>query len=149
FMSTLDSQLLALSSMLTRDVYIAYIRPKATLTEQTLVGRILIVLLAIIGLIIAFNPPDTIAAIATQAFTGLAVLFPTVIAALYGKNISAISCIVSIIIGEIAVLGFQFSWIPASFTFGFLPVVPIVFIASLIIILGTVFSKQTSKVSKI
>ena len=31
---------------------------------------------------------ETIAAIATQAFTGLAVLFPTVIAALYGKNIS-------------------------------------------------------------
>ena len=59
-----------------------------TLREQTFVGKIFIVVLAIIGLINAANPPETIAAIATQAFTGLAVLFPTVIAALYGKNIS-------------------------------------------------------------
>ena len=88
FMSTLDSQLLALSSMMTRDIYIVYIRPQATLREQTFVGKIFIVVLAIIGLINAANPPETIAAIATQAFTGLAVLFPTVIAALYGKNIS-------------------------------------------------------------
>ncbi|MGF1486055.1 MAG: sodium:solute symporter family protein [Prochloraceae cyanobacterium] len=149
FMSTLDSQLLAISSMLTRDVYIAYIRPQASLKEQTFVGRILIILLAIIGLIIAFNPPDTIAAIATQSFTGLAVLFPTVIAALYGKNISALSCIVSIFVGETILLGFQFNLLPASLTFGFLPVVPIVFISSLIIVLGTVFQKQSRKVENI
>ena len=59
-----------------------------TLREQTFVGKIFIVVLAIIGLINAANTLDTIPAIATQAFTGLVVLFPTVIAALYGKNIS-------------------------------------------------------------
>ena len=136
FMSTLDSQLLALSSMLTRDIYISYFRPNASLSEETIVGRTLIVILAIIGLIIAYNPPDTIAAIATQAFTGLAVLFPTVIAALYGRNISALSCIMSIVVGEIAVLGFQFGLIPNALTFGFLPVVPIVALSSLIIIVN-------------
>ena len=134
FMSTLDSQLLALSSMMTRDIYIVYIRPEATLREQTFVGKIFIVILAIIGLINAANPPETIAAIATQAFTGLAVLFPTVIAALYGKNISPLSCLISIIFGEMAVLGFQVDIIPKSWALGFLPVVPIVVICSLIIV---------------
>ena len=133
-MSTLDSQLLALSSMMTRDIYIVYIRPEATLREQTFVGKIFIVILAIIGLINAANPPETIAAIATQAFTGLAVLFPTVIAALYGKNISPLSCLISIIFGEMAVLGFQVNIIPKSWALGFLPVVPIVVICSLIIV---------------
>lgn len=141
FMSTLDSQLLALSSMLTRDVYISYLRPNASLSEQTLVGRILIVILAIIGLIIAYNPPATIATIATQAFTGLAVLFPTVIAALYGRNINPLSCIISILVGEAALIGFQLKLIPASLTFGFLPVVPIVTLCSVIIVLGSVFAK--------
>ena len=140
FMSTLDSQLLALSSMLTRDIYISYIRPHASLSEETMVGRILIVILAILGLIIAYNPPDTIADIATQAFTGLAILFPTVIAALYGNNISSLSCIVSILVGEIALLGFQLGFIPQTFTFGFLPVVPIVALSSLIIMVGRVKS---------
>lgn len=141
FMSTLDSQLLALSSMLTRDIYISYLRPGASLSEQTLVGRILIVILAIVGLIIAYNPPATIAAIATQAFTGLAVLFPTVIAALYGRNINPLSCIISILVGEAVLLGFQLKLIPASLTFGFLPVVPIVILCSVIILLGSLFAK--------
>ncbi len=136
FMSTLDSQLLALSSMLTRDIYISYLRPEASLKEQTFIGRVLIVILAIIGLIIALNPPDTILAITTQSFTGLAVLFPTVIAALYGKNIHPLSCIISILVGEAMLIGFQLKLIPSSWTLGFLPVVPIVAICSLIIVVG-------------
>ena len=141
-MSTLDSQLLALSTMVTRDVYLEYVRPQASLREQTLVGRISVVILAVIGLILAANPPGTIAAIATQAFTGLAVLFPTVIAALYGRNVSSISCIISIVVGEIGVIGFQGGWIPSALTFGFLPVVPIVIVSSVIIILGTMIKKS-------
>ncbi|QUY44172.1 sodium:solute symporter family protein [Acaryochloris marina] len=140
FMSTMDSQLLALSSMLTRDVYTAYFRKDASLAEQTLVGRIWVIVLAGIGLGIAANPPETILAFATQAFTGLSVLFPTVIAALYGRDISASSCLVSIVIGELAVLGVQTKVIPSSWMLGFLPVVPIVALSALIIIAGSAFS---------
>ena len=136
FMSTLDSQFLALSSILVRDIYVAFWRKNASLSEQTLVGRILIIVLAIIGLILAYKPPSTILTLATQGFTGLSVLFPTVIAALYGKNIHPFSCIISILVGETMLLGFQLGWIPQSFTFGFLPVVPIVTICSVIILLG-------------
>jgi len=141
FMSTLDSQLLALSSMITRDIYTAYFRPEASLKEQTIVGRTLIVILAIIGLAIAANPPATIAAIATQAFTGLAVLFPTVIAALYCRNISPLSCLISIIVGELMLIGFLLEIIPPSFTLGFLPVVPVVAISALIIIIGSLIKR--------
>ena len=145
FMSTLDSQLLALSSIITRDLYLSYIRPEASVKEQTLIGRILIVILAIIGLIIAYQPPSSIFAIATQTFTGLTVLFPTVIAALYGKKISPISCIISIIVGEFMVIAFQLHWLPASLTFGFLPVIPVVTTSSLIIILGSIWSRKIVK----
>ena len=136
-MSTLDSQLLALSSMLTRDVYTAYFRPQASLSEQTWVGRLLIVVLAIAGLILAYQPPESLFALATEAFTGLSVLFPTVIAALYGRNVPPTSCLLSILAGEGILVGLQTGVIPPSFTFGFLPVIPIVTISSLIIILGT------------
>jgi len=136
FMSTLDSQLLALSSILVRDIYITYCRKNASLSEQTFVGRLLIIGLAIIGLILAYKPPSTILTLATQGFTGLSVLFPTVIAALYGKNVHPISCVISIVVGESLLLGLQLGWIPKSLTLGFLPVVPIVAICSLIIVLG-------------
>ena len=135
-MSTMDSQLLALSSMLTRDIYIEHVRKSASLKEQTIVGRILIIVLAGIGLFFAYQPPDTIFTIATQAFTGLAVIFPTTIAALYRPNISPMICIVSILVGEAGVIGFQTGIIPESLTFGFLPVVPIAIVSGLIILLG-------------
>ena len=75
FMSTLDSQLLALSSMITRDIYLAFVRPQASLKEQVVVGRTFIVVLAAIGLGIAFKPPGTIFSIVKNAFTGLGILF--------------------------------------------------------------------------
>ena len=139
FMSTLDSQLLALSTMLTRDIYIPYFRPQATLSEQTLIGRLFIVILAIIGLILAYRPPELILSLVTEAFTGISVLFPTVIAALYGRNISAVSCLLSILAGEAFLIGLKTGLIPAGFTLGFLPVVPILAISSAIIILGSWF----------
>ncbi|MEM9510494.1 MAG: sodium:solute symporter family protein [Cyanobacteria bacterium P01_E01_bin.35] len=143
FMSTLDSQLLALSSMLTRDVYITYVRPQASLSEQTFVGRLLIAALAIVGLILAYQPPESILTLATEAFTGLSVLFPTVIAALYGRNIYPLSCFCSILVGEVMLIGFQTGLIPASLTFGFLPVIPIVAISSLIIIMGSFLGRSS------
>jgi len=138
-MSTLDSQLLALSSILTRDIYTSHFRQHASLQEQTIVGRVLIIILALIGLILSFNPPATITTIATQTFTGLAVLFPTTIAALYGKNIHPLSCIISILVGEAMLIGFLLEIIPQSWTFGFLPIVPIIIISTLIILIGSRF----------
>jgi SSS family solute:Na+ symporter len=93
---------------------------------------------SIIGLIIAYHPPDTIFAMAEQAFTGLAVLFPTVIAALYCRQLNSTSCIISIVVGEAAVVGFQSGIIPESLTFGFLPVVSIVALSTLIILIGVI-----------
>ncbi len=137
FMSTMDSQLLALSSMLTRDVYMKFFKQDAQLGRQVLVGRILVVVLAIAGLAIAYQPPATIFQIATQAFTGLAVLFPTTVAVLYWKNTSAVSCVVSIVVGEAMVVGFQTGFLSSDLSFGFLPVVPIVLTAALIICAGS------------
>jgi SSS family solute:Na+ symporter len=118
------------------------LRPHASFSEQTWVGRVLIVVLAIIGLAIAYNPPNTIFAMAEQAFTGLAVLFPTVIAALYVRNINPTSCIISIVVGEAAVLGFQLGIIPQNLTFGFLPVVPIVTLSTFIILVGAIITSK-------
>ena len=139
FMSTLDSQLLALSTMLTRDIYIPYFRPQASLSEQTVIGRLSIVVLAIIGLILAYQPPELILSLVTEAFTGISVLFPTVIATLYSRKVSAVSCLLSILVGEAILIGLKTGLISAGFTLGFLPVVPIVAISSAIIVLGSCF----------
>ncbi|RKZ56018.1 MAG: sodium:solute symporter family protein, partial [Candidatus Parabeggiatoa sp. nov. 2] len=47
--------------------------------------------------------------------------------------------IISIVVGEAMLIGFLLEIIPKSWAFGFLPVVPIVVVSTLIIVIGTLF----------
>lgn len=96
-MSTMDSQLLTLGSLFTRDLLPGL---TAKRVETSLPGRIFVIVLALAGLALAYKPPATILQIATQTFTGLAVLFPTVFFGLYLRRVYAPSAILSILTGE-------------------------------------------------
>jgi SSS family solute:Na+ symporter len=116
-MSTMDSQLLTLSSIFTRDVA-SWVRK--TRNESSVAGRIFVILLSMAGLALAYRPPATILQIATQTFTGLAVLFPTVIFGLYFKRVFPLAATLSILCGEGALAAFYFKWVSSPF---FLPVI--------------------------
>jgi SSS family solute:Na+ symporter len=116
-MSTMDSQLLTLSSIFTRDIL--SLSPKFK-GETSLSGRVFVIFLSIAGLLLAYKPPATILQIATQTFTGLAVLFPTVIFGLYLKKVFPLAALLSIVCGEGAMLLFYFKLLSAG---PFLPVV--------------------------
>ena len=126
FMSTLDSQLLALSTLFTRDIYIENINKNATLKQQVFVGRILVIIAAIAGLAIAYQPPNTLFLIAKQTFTGFSVLFPSTLALLHWKRTNNTGCIASIIIGESLVLANFFNLAPEYVWMGFDPIVVII-----------------------
>ena len=118
-MSTMDSQLLTLSAICTRDLA-PRTRPPRGEGETSLAGRIAVVVLSLAGLALAYKPPATILQIATQTFTGLAVLFPSVFFGLYLRRVYAPAAIASIVAGEAAVIAFYFGWLPSA---AFLPVV--------------------------
>jgi SSS family solute:Na+ symporter len=93
--------------------------------------------LAVIGLALAYKPPATILQIATQTFTGLAVLFPTTIAALYWRRATAKAAMSSIVVGEAMVVLYYFKLLP---TFGFLPVIPVMIVSTLVLIVVSYFT---------
>ena len=116
-MSTMDSQLLTLSSIFTRDIVPLF---SGSTHKGSVTGRVFVIFLALAGLALAYRPPATILQIATQTFTGLAVLFPTVIFGLYMKRVYPVAAITSILAGEATLAVFYFKWISPGF---FLPVV--------------------------
>jgi SSS family solute:Na+ symporter len=116
-MSTMDSQLLTLSSIFTRDIAP---RVGKSRDESSITGRVFVIVLSLAGLALAYKPPATILQIATQTFTGLAVLFPTVIFGLYFKRVFPSAAILSILCGEVALAAFYFKWIASPV---FLPVI--------------------------
>jgi SSS family solute:Na+ symporter len=148
-MSTADSQLLVLSSMLTRDVYKRWLKRSASSNEEFVVGKVLVVVLALLGLGLALTSVETIFETLTKTtFTGLAVLFPTTVAALYWKRVTKWGCIASIVAGEMTYVGFYFGIIPASAKFGFLEVMPVVAVSVVVLIVVTLLTRPGSEVAE-
>ena len=118
-MSTMDSQLLTLSSIFSRDLFPYLWGRKA---QSGLVGRIFVVFLAVAGLAVALISDTTILQLGLTAFTGLAALFPTVFLGLYLERPKAAAAMTSIVAGEALVVAYHFKLLPA---YGFLPAVPV------------------------
>ena len=136
FMSTLDSQLLALSTITTRDFYVSFMKKEPSLKEQVKIGRIWVIVFALIGLLIAANPFDTIFDMGKLAFSGLAVLFPVTLATLRWGGTQNSFAVASIIIGELMLIGFFYGWIPTEWALGFEPFILVLTVCFLIVGLG-------------
>ena len=130
-MSTMDSQLLTLGSMFSRDVR-DMVKPKRA--KFLLNERLVVVVLALAGLALALRPWNTILEIATETFTGLAVLFPVTVAAIYWRRTNPWAAFASIVTGESLLVLYHFKLLP---TFGFLPVIPVVLASSVVLGAGS------------
>ena len=133
-MSTADSQLLSLSTMLSRDIPFKGVK-KLHISEIS-IGKILVVILSLFAILFVIGGYDPnvgiMGTLVSTTFSGLAVLCPTAIAALYWKRATKYGCISSIIIGEISIFLFQFKVFP---TYGFLSAIWGILIAIMVLII--------------
>ena len=143
FMSTLDSQLLALGTIVTRDFVLPF-RKKMGLNSQVLVGRVWVVVFALVGLAIAARPFDTIDDMGRLAFGGLAILFPTTFVILRLGGVSPIFGLTSIVIGEFLLVGFYNEMIPSVLSFGFDHSIVVIFVCFVILMIGKLFDILSS-----
>jgi len=83
-----DSQILALSTMFTEDVFAFYAAAtRARDARQVQTGRLFVVLVTVVAYAVALAAPQSIFDIATQyAFAGYAALSPLLVAALFWKS---------------------------------------------------------------
>jgi len=132
-MSTMDSQLLTLTSMITTD----FLKLKK---NEVLKEKLTIIVLGFLALIIAIKPPLTILDfISATTFNGLAVLAPTVIGGLYWQRANKYGAMLSIIFGEFLVTLFYFKIINLP---NILPIVPILLITIVIFFLVSLITSS-------
>ena len=104
-MSTIDSQLLVSSSVLTRDLYHVLLRKNATDKELVWVGRATVMLIAIIAWYISTDPQSSVLQLVSYAWAGFGASFgPLMILSLYNKNITKGGAIAGMISGAITVI---------------------------------------------
>ena len=101
-----DSQILALSTMFTEDVF-AFYGGKARFGEtvQVSTGRVFIIVITLVAYVIALSVPQSIFEVATQyAFAGYAALSPLLVAALFWRGSTKWGALASTLWTAIAVL---------------------------------------------
>jgi len=168
-----DSQILALSTMFTEDVF-AFYGGKRRFGEavQVQTGRVFIIIITLVAYAVALRAPETIFELAIQyAFSGYAALSPLLVAALFWKGSTkwgALAVTVWTAFAVVAVAVFQ-AIVPApapgpatvawaiggaevltrtpggTAVFGFMPVVPMVIVSALLMWLVSLATQKPAR----
>jgi SSS family solute:Na+ symporter len=134
-MSTLDSQLLSLGSMITQDF-------KSGRKPGVLADKLVLVAAGAIGYLIALRPPKTLLDLLTSvSFTGFAVLAPVVIGGLYWRRAGHRAAIASIAAGEAIAVASALRLLRFS---GVLPVIPVLAVSGCVFVVGSLLENDTS-----
>ncbi|MGH3425093.1 MAG: sodium:solute symporter family transporter, partial [Nocardioidaceae bacterium] len=101
--STIDSILLTLSSLVTRDVFAAG-RPGATDAQQLFVGKLVIPVIAVLAYLFAQLQLDLIAILSVAASAGLLVMVPPIVGAFFWRRGTAAGALSGVVAGGVLVL---------------------------------------------
>jgi sodium/proline symporter len=104
-MSTADSQLLVASSAISEDLYKGIVRKDADENKVLFVGRSATICVAIIALLIAWNPDSSVMKLVSDAWAGFGAAFgPLVLCSLFWKRTNFAGAIAGIITGALTVI---------------------------------------------
>ncbi|WP_076537183.1 sodium/proline symporter PutP [Shewanella sp. UCD-KL21] len=104
-MSTIDSQLLVCSSVITEDFYRKWIKPDASNKELMLVGRFGVIAIAIVAAVIALNPESSVLGLVSYAWAGFGAAFgPVVLLSLFWQQYSRNGAVATIVVGAVTVV---------------------------------------------
>ncbi|WPL15149.1 Propionate transporter [Thiorhodovibrio winogradskyi] len=140
-MSTADSQLLVSSSALTEDLYRQLFRRQASSKEIVLIGRLAVVLLAVIALLLALEPDNTVLGLVAYAWAGFGAAFgPVLVLSLYWRGMTRIGALAGIIAGGFTVVVWKAL---GGGLFELYEIVPGILAATLAIVIGSRLSAPT------
>ncbi|MXO90801.1 sodium/proline symporter PutP [Pontixanthobacter aquaemixtae] len=105
-MSTISSQLLVASSSLTEDFYRLFLRKQASERETVNVGRISVLLVALLAIAIASDPDSQVLGLVSNAWAGFGAAFgPLIILSLTWKKMTGAGAVAGLVTGAAVVAG--------------------------------------------
>lgn len=104
-MSTIDSQLLVSSSVISEDIYRVFIRPEATDKELVAVSRTAVIVIAILALIIASDRESRVLDLVSYAWAGFGAAFgPVIVFSLFWRRMTTMAAVAGMLIGAVTVV---------------------------------------------
>ena len=107
-MSTLSCQLLVCSSTLTEDFYKAFIRKNASQKELVWIGRLMVLLIAILAIVLATNPESKVLGLVAYAWAGFGAAFgPLILLSLFWKRMNLSGALAGMVVGAVVVIAWK------------------------------------------
>ncbi len=104
-MSSISSQLLVISSAVTEDFYKTFFRRNASDKELVFISRLSVLVVAMIAVVLAYHPSDTILTLVGYAWAGFGSAFgPAILLSLYWKRTSKWGVLAGMIVGAVVVI---------------------------------------------
>jgi len=104
-MSTVDSQLLVSSSVISEDFYRVFVRPQASEKELLMVSRGAVVAIALLAMVIASDRESRVLDLVSYAWAGFGAAFgPVIVFSLFWRSMTAASAIAGMIMGAVTVV---------------------------------------------
>lgn len=143
-MSTLSCQLLVCSSALTEDFYKAFLRKNASQKELVWVGRIMVLLIAIIAIYLARDPDSKVLGMVSYAWAGFGAAFgPIILLSLFYRNMTKEGALAGMITGTLVVIVWKhYAWL------NLYEIIPGFILATVAIFIGSMLSKPTENMLK-
>lgn len=112
-MSTLSCQLLVCSSAITEDLYKAFLRKHASQKELVWVGRVMVLVVALVAIALAANPENRVLGLVSYAWAGFGAAFgPVVLFSVMWSRMTRNGALAGMIIGALTVIVWkQFGWL--------------------------------------
>ncbi|KOC90728.1 sodium:solute symporter family transporter, partial [Winslowiella iniecta] len=143
-MSTLSCQLLVCSSALTEDLYKNFLRKNASQRELVWVGRMMVLLVAVIAIALAADPNNRVLGLVSYAWAGFGAAFgPVVLFAVCWSRTTRNGALAGMIIGAATVLIWKhYAWL------GLYEIIPGFVFASIAIVLVSLMGRAPSKAAQ-
>jgi sodium/proline symporter len=104
-MSTVDSQLLVSSSVISEDFYRVFVRPQASEKELLMVSRGAVIAIALLAMVIASDRGSRVLDLVSYAWAGFGAAFgPVIVFSLFWRSMTAASAIAGMIVGAVTVV---------------------------------------------
>ncbi|TQI81053.1 sodium/proline symporter [Serratia fonticola] len=112
-MSTLSCQLLVCSSAITEDLYKAFLRKGASQRELVWVGRLMVLIVALVAIALASNPENRVLGLVSYAWAGFGAAFgPVVLISVMWSRMTRNGALAGMLVGAITVIVWkQYAWL--------------------------------------
>lgn len=145
-MSTADSQLIAASSSVSEDILQGVFHIKMSERMALIMARLTLVCVAVLGIIIAWNPNSSVFGIVSFAWAGFGAVFgPVMILSLYWKRSNRYGAIAGMLAGGIMVFVWKYGVRPLGGVFDLYELAPAFAVGLLVNVIVSLLTKAPDK----